>query len=761
MYNFEVALAHLNQIPTVYTRIAGVDIESTGTHFHHDSEAYQVSFTYNDGESILYTAEVDPMTRKAHWHPADLADMTARLLDDRTLHIFSNAKFDIRGLCRLLKLDSQRLLRRCHDTIFQHHTLNNLDSHALKDAAIKYAKIPDNDETALHKAAKRAREIGRKLGWKIASKESCPQQKRAPSKKKEGWAVMDMWMPRAVAKYNWDKSGAKFRLEQALAGKPAGYAKIFCDSPDMKPIRELDDWKWHPPEVGELVGTSGHKWWSLSGIYCSFDTLRSVVLHQQFISGLSEQGLTRQYMTNRAAIPISYETEEFGITINVATARSLITKFEADRLNANYALNGALGLRSPLNPASTKAVRNILYGYFKLPVGRLTKPKSPTSIPQPACDSDFLAETAREFTPETPEDCKPPLWQKGVESYSDFRRRMGYWHQSLISKEKPSTEQIFAFVTSLMMFKKANTSIKYLEGYLHSCIPLPGHPDFAILHPSLNPIGTKTTRYSSSNPNGQNVSKGGKGKKGLEWLFATNHSLRSVFGPAPGREWWSFDYRQIQLVIFALLCGDEKMVQAVYRGDDFHTFVAREIFGLSPDEDPTDYQRDIAKTVNFAFIFGAQEDKLNRTAGIEGLYKKLSKVFPKAFEFLQATEWEVRDLGYITTPGGNRLYIPEETPYAGVNYKVQGAEGEIVKLAQIGIQHYFDTTLRNRNDMFMTLYIHDDLLFDAKFGLGFQHAGNIMRIMNDAATYYGFGAACAEPKIIRDNWSNGKKLSAA
>lgn len=55
-----------------------------------------------------------------------------------------------------------------------------------------------------------------------------------------------------------------------------------------------------------------------------------------------------------------------------------------------------------------------------------------------------------------------------------------------------------------------------------------------VLHPSLNQTGTDTLRWSSSNPNEQNISK----REGF--------NLRFMFGPAPGREWWSLDARGIE-----------------------------------------------------------------------------------------------------------------------------------------------------------------------------------------------------------------------
>lgn len=754
MFDFTKALSSLTTLPREYPRRVAFDFETTGIWLHHHDAPFMMAATFDDGESHLWEGVVDPMTRQVVWSDEDRQTLAEFFSHRDWLYIASNSKFDTRCADRVINgypsgpvvlptstaFDPIEFLCRCHDTIMQHHALNNAESHALKDAALKYASIPDKDESDLHAAVKEARLLAKRLGWKIASKEACPQQRRAPAKK--GWAVMDMWLPKAMAEHlNYPKK---------------------------------------------------HPWWTLCGTYCTYDTLRSVILHDVFEDALLTQRLNAPYLANRTSLPISFAAEERGVSINVTTAKTLIKKFETDRANALRTMTAALGLHAPINPASTDVVRQLLYGYFQVPVTRYTKPKKATSTPKPSTDSDTLTDilkktqemmqmmTGAETVEAAISAYAPPLWQEGVEPKRDFDRRLKDWRTLIIEGGTPSVPQLFSFVSSLLMFKKANTSIKYLDGYIlggkvvtptwYAPTAKGGDGEqttidesvYAILHPSYNSIGTKTTRYSSSNPNGQNISKGGKGKKGLEWLFKTNHSLRSVFGPIPGREWWSFDYHQIQLVIFAILSGDEKMVAAAHDGKDFHTFMAKEIFGSSFDPDPKSathkYQRDIAKTVNFAFVFGAQEDKLNRTAGMAGLYDILCNVFPQAVAFLERTEHEVRRTGYITTPGGYRLYVPEGQEYAGVNYKVQGSEGEIVKRAQYGVTAYLNAKLHSPEDMYPTLWVHDDLIFDARLGFGQSMVGPIIRIMNDAAASFGMPVhtGC---KHILTNWSEGKEIS--
>lgn len=829
MFDFKKARTYSTTFTQHRTSVA-FDFETTGVHLHHDALPFMMSATWSDGRNTIWQADVDPMTRTPVWAADDLISI-AQFFDDvmqpdqEVELIASNAKFDTRCADVLFNkmkalhsinlakqqhfkaFDGVALLRRCHDTIQEHHVLANAEPHDLKSAAVKYLRMPDTDESDLHAAVTEARKLAISLGWKVASPINTPLQHKKPDK---GWSVMDMWLPRAYAKFAWESSAAGKYVATTAVPRPAFadgvtkdqqisasfgnrsdllQQKSFLSPSELEKAKRLDGWKWRPPSD---LWQGCHPWWTLCAEYCSKDTIRSLVLHETFTKRLYAENLYEVYLENRTSLPISYGTENNGITIHYPTLFRLKEQFKFDQENAVWAMTHALGLRGVFNPASTNNVRSILYDFFRLPVLKWTANKNKKRksqkefVPQASIDADAIAEFAKLIHPTlTDHDtCAPPLWQRGVESFGDFQVRGERWHKLLTEKESPSPEQIYAFCCALLMYKKCATGLTQLEGWLRNAIPDRDFPNlYGILYPSLNPVGTRTTRYSSSNPNGQNISKGGKKKKGLEWLFKTDHSLRCVFGPKQGREWWAIDYHQIQLAIFAVCAGDKKMIAAFERGEDFHTFVAKEIFGDEFDPDPESSthksQRDIAKTVNFAFIFGAQEAKLNASSGMPGLYDRLKKVFPAAIAYLVEIENRVKKGLPVYTLGGYRLTVPESAPYSGVCYIVQGTEGEIVKRAQYGIEAYLQQPNHTKNvlaqsvvagncissafgrigDIFKSiLYVHDELLFEAPVGLGQQHIGPIIRIMNDAAASFGIPTT-AEPSLIPENWGKKTKVS--
>jgi len=325
--------------------------------------------------------------------------------------------------------------------------------------------------------------------------------------------------------------------------------------------------------------------------------------------------------------------------------------------------------------------------------------------------------------------------------------------KELSTKCKPRSKA-FQFVEAVRTFAKANTSVTYLEGYHSRKIIRPADKAM-MLYPSFNICGTATLRLSASNPNPQNVGKG----KELELEDGSTYidfKLRSVFGPTRGRIWYALDYDQLQLRIFAKASNEIRMQQAFKDGYDFHTWMGCEIFGVRP-EDLTKLQRRVAKNVNFGYIFGAGQNRIEATSGVKGLGAKLKVMFPYVTEFMKQTIASASQYGYVHTLGGYRLAIEKKRAYAGVCIIVQGTEGEIVKEAMVqvdnALQQYSD-------DFYMSLQVHDELIFDADIKQKKKHLPilrNVKQLMEQAGTTSGV-AVIANCETNSVSWAEAIKL---
>ena len=122
-------------------------------------------------------------------------------------------------------------------------------------------------------------------------------------------------------------------------------------------------------------------------------------------------------------------------------------------------------------------------------------------------------------------------------------------------------------------------------------------PDVRI-HGQFKPMATDTGRFSSSDPNMQNISRG---------------EIRGAFVAASGHRLVIADYSQIELRAAAVIAEDENMLAAYQSGEDIHTRTAASVLG-KPIKKVTKQDRQLAKAVNFGLLYGQAPGGLVRYA---------------------------------------------------------------------------------------------------------------------------------------------------
>lgn len=255
-------------------------------------------------------------------------------------------------------------------------------------------------------------------------------------------------------------------------------------------------------------------------------------------------------------------------------------------------------------------------------------------------------------------------------------------------------------------------------------LPTMIHAETGRVHASFNQVVAATGRLSSSDPNLQNIPI--RTEEGRE--------IRSAFVPGPpGWKLLTADYSQIELRILAHYSNDESMCAAFDRGEDIHTLVASQVFGVALDE-VTSAMRRSAKAVNFGVIYGqspfglakglkiSQDEAARFIDGYFATYRGVT-------DFMLSTLEDCRRKGYVSTMLGRRrsidgvrspdklslgtdhpsrrpLTLPERT---AVNSVIQGSAADLIKLAMIAIAR----RLRNEPlEAKMILQIHDELVFE-------------------------------------------------
>jgi DNA polymerase I len=203
------------------------------------------------------------------------------------------------------------------------------------------------------------------------------------------------------------------------------------------------------------------------------------------------------------------------------------------------------------------------------------------------------------------------------------------------------------------------------------------------IHGQFNPLGTDTGRFSSSEPNMQNI---------------TREKLRIAFVASVGNVLVIADYSQIELRAAAYFSGDKRMIEAFVKGEDLHTKTASIVLGKS-EKEISNEGRQLAKALNFGLLYGQSAEGLVRYAktryGVEMTEKQAAKtraVFFKHYDGLarwHAKAWsevECTEVEESRTIIGRRILInPEASNWecfqAKTNLVVQGACSDGLKLA--------------------------------------------------------------------------------
>jgi DNA polymerase-1 len=200
--------------------------------------------------------------------------------------------------------------------------------------------------------------------------------------------------------------------------------------------------------------------------------------------------------------------------------------------------------------------------------------------------------------------------------------------------------------------------------------------------------------------------------------------IRAAFIPAEGWQFVAADYSQIELRILAHLSEEPAIIEAFQRGEDIHTRTASEVFKVAPAA-VTPLQRTIAKSANFAIIYGVSAFGLSQATKID--QKEAQRyidgyfaLHPRVRGYIDRTIEEARERGYVTTLLGRRRWLPDlksGNPVArnaaermAMNAPVQGTASDMIKMAMVRMQAALaERGLRAR----MLLQVHDELLFEA------------------------------------------------
>lgn len=202
---------------------------------------------------------------------------------------------------------------------------------------------------------------------------------------------------------------------------------------------------------------------------------------------------------------------------------------------------------------------------------------------------------------------------------------------------------------------------KLLSTYIDK-LPECVNPKDGRIHCNFNQYGADTGRFSSSDPNLQNIP-------------SHNKEIRKMFTASDGYVLMSSDYSQQEPKVMTQMCGDPKMIQAYKEGKDLYAEIASLAFGKSY-EDCLEFRADgtknpegkerrsQAKSILLGLLYGrginSIAEQLNTTKQkAQAIQDKVFKGFPAIPQFEQDSKTMAIEEGFVTTLWGRKRRLPD------------------------------------------------------------------------------------------------------
>ncbi len=393
-----------------------------------------------------------------------------------------------------------------------------------------------------------------------------------------------------------------------------------------------------------------------AGAYAAEDADITLRLHQSMYPALqAEANLESVYRDiEMPLLPILARIERTGVKLDAELLRAHSGTLAQEMMQLEAKAHQAAG--QPFNLNSPKQLGEILFNQLGL------KPKKKTPGGAPSTNEDALQELALDH----------PL-PKLILDYRGLAKLKSTYTDKLPNMVNPRTGRV---------------------------------------HTNYSQAVAVTGRLSSNEPNLQNIPvRSAEGRK-----------IREAFIAETGNVIVSADYSQIELRIMAHLSGDASLLQAFAQDADIHAATAAEVQGVALEAVTPDMRR-MAKAVNFGLIYGMSAFGLSAQLNVErnvaqAYIDRYFARYPGVLDYMNRTREQAKQLGYVETLFGRRLYLPEirsngprrqGAERAAINAPMQGTAADLIKLAMIAVQGWLDTAgLQSR----LIMQVHDELVLE-------------------------------------------------
>lgn len=264
----------------------------------------------------------------------------------------------------------------------------------------------------------------------------------------------------------------------------------------------------------------------------------------------------------------------------------------------------------------------------------------------------------------------------------------------------------------LLRWRDVSRLRQTVEGLLR-CIGKDGR-----IHTTFNQMIAATGRLSSTEPNLQNIPVRTEDGRRIREAFVVGNGYAQLM---------TADYSQIEMRIMAHLSGDQGLIEAFRTGEDLHTTVASQVFGVKPGEVDAEMRRRI-KAMSYGLAYGLSSFGLAQQLDISAseanaLMEEYFKRFGGIRDYLSEVVEQARATGYTETILGRRRYLPDLTSdnrqrreiaeRMALNAPIQGSAADIIKVAMLRVDE--ELTQRKCTSRLL-LQVHDELVLEVAPG---------------------------------------------
>lgn len=267
----------------------------------------------------------------------------------------------------------------------------------------------------------------------------------------------------------------------------------------------------------------------------------------------------------------------------------------------------------------------------------------------------------------------------------------------------------------IAIYKQHNMGVKLLKNYIEFAVPdhiktIDDWQEWKVfcVHTNYDEWGATTNRLSAREPALQTIPDPEKSKT---TELANEVNCRRSFIPRKGYTWFSYDYKSLELVIFADRANEEKMLAAIASGRDIHNEIGQVLFKT---ENVLEWQRKLAKNTGYTKIYAGGVGVLTTKYGFSPEIAKLAwaaydNEFPTIKTYSRELSKKAERDGYIINAYNRKIWVDGNASYKAINYDIQSSAADLMKRAIINCHRFLQ---QSKLDAHIVQTVHDELIFE-------------------------------------------------